>query len=473
MQEWELDKNKTKAQNQKAYVFDLIVLEMTADTRGESVFYNVLDGNNKSHLTILDLKNKFSTKKIEYNFDSDNDVHCYSAKDPYLLDTVKKGNYVIWSHEEGPYPESVVIFKDENEESVVRIVFPTEGSTKSDNSVRKSEISSIYSHLDRYQIIDAKKKLILVDVKSTANTQLIRYKFDKETETHTFTSVRPYLFGIIKKGNTTVWEPVNDNYPHTVLVFPDSSGNYTMRMIFPEDALPKAKPIFTPEVVEPALEPPIKRRPSVHDVEDSGEPLPVELSIDYRWSHPKFEYTQADNVGIYRCRHGYAFSRVTSDDKFLFFKSHSLLWQGLAYTEYARKVNLVKYEFDEMFEITLYLLSGIKKKFVKHKDLPWTAIDLSQINPVVVSVRSVYDTYSYTNRYSGKVRTLTPKPHFSFSGIRDGTDVIWHTLDPDHYSNRINIIGKTFIIHFKDGKEKVYEQVDDTWNEKSVLSSDL
>ncbi|UVC54571.1 hypothetical protein MACJ_004122 [Theileria orientalis] len=438
-----------------------------SDTRGGSVFYSVLDGNNGSKLTILDLRDKVSTKKIEYEFDSENDIHSYTAKKPYLLDTIKKGNNVVWSHEEGPYPDMVLILKDENDQPIVRIVFPDDDSKSIPSLTQTSDSSPTKSHTERDQIVDAIKKLIVLNLKNTAKTQLIHYEFDQETETHTFTSVNPYLFGLIKKGNTVVWEPETGNYPEKVLVFPDSSRNYTMRMIFPEKLPSKAKPHITSEAeaFDPPKEPSLISKSSGNTVDDSDEPLAIELNIDYRWSHTKFEYTQADNVGTYRCRQGYAFSRVTSDDKFLFFKSHSVLWQGLAYTEYARKVNVVKYEFDEMFEITLYLLSGIKKKFVKHRDLPWTAIDLTRINPVVVSVRSLYDTYSYTNRCSGKVRTFRPKSHFSFSGVRDGTDVIWHTLDPEQYSNRINIIGGKFIIHLKGGREKVYELIDDIWTE--------
>ncbi|BAM42495.1 uncharacterized protein TOT_040000863 [Theileria orientalis strain Shintoku] len=433
----------------------------------ESMYYTVLDGNNGSNLTILDINDRVSTKKVEYEYDEDNDIHIYSAKDPYILDTVKKGNNVIWSHEEGPYPDTVLIFKDENNQPVVRVVFPSDVSSQRSTSVSKQTESTVpRSQRERDQIVDPIKKLILLNLKNTASTQLIHYEYDQEADTHTFTSAYPYLFGLIKKGNTVIWEPEKDNYPDTVLIFPDSPGNYTMRMLFPDKLPSTPRPLFTPEGHDLHREPSLIPKSSHERPEISNEPLPVELNIDYRWSHPKFDYSQSDNVGTYRSRQGYAFSRVTSDDKFLFFKSHSLLWQGLAYTEYARKVNLVKYEFDEMFEITLYLLSGFKKKFVKHKDLPWTAIDLSQTNPVVISVRSVYDTYSYTNTYSGKVRTLEPKPHFSFSGVRDGTDVIWHTLDPEQYSNKINVIGNKFIIHLKNGKEKVYELIDEVWTEK-------
>nr|PVC50954.1 hypothetical protein MACL_00001896 [Theileria orientalis] len=267
--------------------------------------------------------------------------------------------------------------------------------------------------------------LATLDVKVKETTATVRYEYDDDTGTHTFTPNPGFLIGTVVKGTHQMWVCGDGVYPEKVLVFPDQSGEMMLRVQFPRPPQPQSDSDFefvsrshsgrvvvpTARAYDPTPRPipmdrflfqgPVQVTPEtstytlevdqVHYPQDSSpfrigehtstvpsfEPvytesevpqqkIPVDLTIDFRWNTFLFDYSKLNNVATYTAKEGYAFGKVKLFRGYYSRGSDLVLWETEVPEKFANKVVVIEHS-----KIILYLDNATTVVFKKGYNNLW------------------------------------------------------------------------------------------------------
>ncbi|UVC49440.1 hypothetical protein MACK_003275 [Theileria orientalis] len=151
------------------------------------------------HLLVLNVKNRQTTDRIEYMFDSTTGTHTFRALEPYLFGSVVKGDQLVWKPKNTFCPNRALVFKGPNDEPLIRLYFPFEHEPppithfRPETRVHKMGRKRLKSHI--YESI-ANKTPISLDVNYDWSTHLWHYA--KQNNTDTYIPKEGYIFDQVK-----------------------------------------------------------------------------------------------------------------------------------------------------------------------------------------------------------------------------------------------------------------------------------
>ncbi|UKK01765.2 phosphoinositide 5-phosphatase [Theileria orientalis] len=199
-------------------------------------------------LTVVEIKNQFSTNEIKYRYDPETKFHEFIARNPYLIDKVTKKGRIIWdsANFDYEYGSKVVLGECIGGNRLFRVYFPHElVSSPSDSdapgiSLPKSTPQTSY--------------LLTFDIQDKFTTDKVIYTYDETYDTHRFVSVYPYVFSQIHKNGLIVWEYVEGDYPNEALIFRDDNGKSILRVFLnkPPEIVKHVKRPQLPKHIEPS-----------------------------------------------------------------------------------------------------------------------------------------------------------------------------------------------------------------------------
>ncbi|BAM40568.1 uncharacterized protein TOT_020000823 [Theileria orientalis strain Shintoku] len=199
-------------------------------------------------LTVVEIKNLFSTNEINYKYDKRANFHEFIAKQPYLIDKVTRNGRIIWdsANYDYEYGSKVVVGENNAGGRLFRVYFPHEtGPIFSDSG---SSCKSIPKAAP--QEAPRLTKLLNIDIKYKFTTNEVLYTYNETDDTHTFRAVEPYVFNQIYKNGVIVWEYEQGAYPNEALVTRDEAGRPMLRVFFnkPPEV---AKHDYRPQISKP------------------------------------------------------------------------------------------------------------------------------------------------------------------------------------------------------------------------------
>ncbi|BAM38998.1 uncharacterized protein TOT_010000463 [Theileria orientalis strain Shintoku] len=190
----------------------------------------------------VDIDQPFSTDDLEYKFDPSTQSHTFTANQGVLIDKVTKSDIVLWDHLFYFQGKATRVFVGHNEygESVFRVYF--QGAVPShimhppkphpeivfNNSEVTTETES------GFESDGLEPKLIRVDIKQRISSNFVNYHYDSNLDTHTFTSINPYLIDVVTRGSEVLWDCKDHGheYGSQVLIFKQKNGKKMLRVYF-------------------------------------------------------------------------------------------------------------------------------------------------------------------------------------------------------------------------------------------------
>ncbi|BAM39051.1 uncharacterized protein TOT_010000514 [Theileria orientalis strain Shintoku] len=314
--------------------------------------FNYLKGD--FEVTSVNLDVTTSTNKIHYRYDTANDEHVYTARRPYLIYKVRDNYEVFWVCNDGNYAMRVVLTRNEDDEEVIRLIYPTDfPESRQDQSPEPKPAPKPRGQTRRDKLYPY---LTVLNLRNRHCTQLIEYEYDQAKNTHTFTAVSPYRFGIITKGTAIEWEAKTPEFPDKVFIFPDGIRGYIMRLFFPPHAMERGFPPMVPVAPE-KISAPVDGKPPKPKLKAH-----VELNVEHRRSTDMFDFIEVkDKMTFWKKTYHYT---AKEDYKFNEVRENMItLWKAKS-DEVADKVSFTRviYGYDE---IVIHIVNGPKVKFLR------------------------------------------------------------------------------------------------------------
>ncbi|UKK00367.2 phosphoinositide 5-phosphatase [Theileria orientalis] len=190
----------------------------------------------------VDIKQIFSNEGVEYKYNPSNQSYTFTAKQGFLIDKVTKSDMVLWDFLDHSYGYAVRVFVGNNEygERVFRVYFPgavpihTDTSPKPQPQIVFNEPEvpkdpESVSESDELEIMP-----INVDIKQKLSDNFVRYEYNSNLDTHTFSSIYPCLINKVTRGNEVLWncKDYGNEYGSQVLIFKQKNGKRMLRVYY-------------------------------------------------------------------------------------------------------------------------------------------------------------------------------------------------------------------------------------------------
>ncbi|UVC54085.1 hypothetical protein MACJ_003417 [Theileria orientalis] len=302
---------------------------------------NVSTEDFDDYLIVLNVKNRQTTDRIEYGYDSTTGTHTFRALGPYLFGAVVKGDLLVWKAEQPFYPNTALVFKGPNDEPLIRLYFPFNlepplithfiPETRAQKMDRKRK-SHIYESI-------ASKTPISLDVDYEWSTHLWHYA--KENNTATYIPKEGYTFGQVEdvkgigvsKKEAVIWKArevleysTMVTYEHSKSIVTVYSANGTKRS-FRKHERNRWSEEYSYQY-EPGL---VKETCALVDldIKEKG------LKDLYEFSSSVANDPLQTGKSTYKARTGFKFDIVR--------RGHEIIWRAKNQTEFSSKVCVNRY----------------------------------------------------------------------------------------------------------------------------------
>ncbi|UKJ87949.2 phosphoinositide 5-phosphatase [Theileria orientalis] len=190
----------------------------------------------------VDIKETFSTDEVEYKYNKSNQSHTFSANKGFLIHKVTKSGMVLWDSLDYSYGYAAQVFVGNNEygERVFRVYFPgavplhTDPSPKAHPEIVFNQPKVQTDPESGFESAGLAIEAISIDIKHRLSNNFVRYEYDSNLDTHTFSSIYPYLIGIVTRDNEVLWDCKDHAYEYgtQVLIFKQKNGKRMLRVYY-------------------------------------------------------------------------------------------------------------------------------------------------------------------------------------------------------------------------------------------------
>ncbi|BAM41348.1 uncharacterized protein TOT_030000610 [Theileria orientalis strain Shintoku] len=297
---------------------------------------------------VLDVENKFTTDKMLYEENEDKTV-TFTAKDPFLVGIIKKGERVLWRSKDGRYSKRIIMRERENDIPLLRVFLPRMKPTSSATHPRRVDLD--------------------INYKFSTNEYEYKSFFDQVPQRltkHTYTTKGGCKFHVVRRSDHVIWRAGDDSELSdqvTVLKYHDMRTEQVMinlpdgtarRYTKPERCVNYyrnwmnmgAVPLFSPTTQS------------------------VALDVSNKYDTHYYQYTRMGDVSTFVARYGYVFTAVLD--------SGYAVWSSLG-NEFAVSVEVVG-----DFEMTIQLCTA-NRRFRKGQNNVWFEYtDKTHVPPIYV-----------------------------------------------------------------------------------------
>ncbi|UKK02422.2 hypothetical protein MACK_002515 [Theileria orientalis] len=471
----------------------------------------------ESGLITLNVDYLQSTDTVDYTYDSENFVHIFKSRGSLLFDKVLQNGKVIWKPKNNRYGNRMVIKILADGSQKAKMHYPDEVSPDEKVQPFLSQAPSIPDQVTQV------KEEPFVGISSPVSTG-VPIELEPGIEGVPFVRI-PSLVP------TVVPSDLQPGVEAEPLVRVPSPPPKRMTMDFDSDVeeaeitelTPTGEPIgVVPSQVQPsdvsftlesgdevsvsvsAAEKPIipKVSPVVQPVDerleeyvyepepgvtpDYSPKAPIDLNIRSSSSTKAYDYNKnrSKKTKIYTAFAGFGFASVKYGGSCC--SSEKTIWEAKDDNHYGRKVELIEYWYENMYEINIYLYDATKRKFYRTFAKPWTQVDLSKLNPVSMNIASHKETYSHTTTTEDRFKVLVSKQPFVFDNLSQmahpivSRKAVWSTTNSDEYVAVVFRDGlgcskiKNVTLHLINGDYRHLKMIDGIWVKKSsYLELDL
>ncbi|UKJ89297.2 hypothetical protein MACJ_002545 [Theileria orientalis] len=422
-----------KSDNESQYVNKIEVDSLDNDGKAVTIH---LDGD-KSKLFKKDSKNepwteidvsKINAKSIDISSDKetyfhtyrfDNNVRTFEPKNGFAFNFVKCGNTdICTTSDETEYARKVEYA--ERYSGIFDLTIDLVNGNK--KLFIKEEANDPWKEID---ITIVHPKSVNIDYEHETHS----YKNELHGKTRTFTAKNKFPFNVVNEGSGSnkveIWKAEDESkYANKIEVdFLDNDGK-SVTIHFPENKTKVFKKDGKNEVWKEI---------------DLSKVNPESVDINYEHKTHSFENELKGTFRTFTAKTGFVFNcahEYINDNKVE-------IWTTSNECEYSNKIEVDSLDNDGK-ALTIHMDGDKTKLFMKEsKSDPWTEIDLSKVNLMLVNINYEHDTYFYSNKLDKNVRTFTAKQGFTFKGaheyINDNKVEIWKSDQESECANKIEV----------------------------------
>ncbi|UKJ90731.2 hypothetical protein MACJ_001665 [Theileria orientalis] len=387
---------------------------------------------------ILDINNQ--TYKYEYEFKDFPQSRFFETKYDFRFKKIKDGENIIWESEGNHNANMVLINGAHSKNKVLTIHF-------SDPHIL------VFTKKNKEPWVQDKSFKSLpksLDIK-------VPNKVDNDIFTHL--AKQGNLFNLIKRGKEVIWKSRSYNENAKKVVVYAINKDYMFITIYP------LKGHVTKLLKYPGDE--------CKEI-DSSTKIPITINIRSNKSSCAYYNYQRNNVRMFRAKGDHLFAGVREkDDSSSDRTNDKSIWTASTNVDndsrYANKVEVITYDkFKDMYEVTVYLMDGTTRKYVRQETMPWTFVDPNQKLTVSINVNSQFECYKYSLSHKNGLKVFTAKPGIAFNGVTyvdEGEAEVWDAKNVNDWANRVELdmMGgdKKIIIYLQNGGKKVFTRKDD------------
>ncbi|UKK01751.2 hypothetical protein MACK_001104 [Theileria orientalis] len=400
---------------------------------------------------ILDINNQ--TDEYEYGVKEFPQSKYFETKYDFIFKTIKDGENIIWESEGDHNANMVIINGAHSKNKVLTIHFS-----------------------DPYMLVFTKKnKDPWVQDKSFKSLpKPLDIKVPNKVDNDIFTHLAKQgnLFNLIKKGNEVMWMSrsyeenakkvvvyaVNKDYMF-ITIYP-LKGHVTKLLKYGDEQCKEIDPLTK---------------------------IPITINIKSNKSSCAYYNYERNNVRMFRSKGDYVFGGVREKDESSSDRTNDKsIWTASTNIDndsrYANKVEVIRYDkFNDMYEVTVHLMDGTTRKYVRHEVMPWTFVDPNQKLSVSINVNSQFECYKYSLSYKNGMKVFTAKPGLAFNSVTYLDDVrteVWEAKNVNECANKVELDttggGKKIIIHLQNGDKKVFiGKADKKWVDEAEAGAEV
>nr|PVC53378.1 hypothetical protein MACL_00000109 [Theileria orientalis] len=393
---------------------------------------------------VLDINKQADT--YEYEVKDFPQSKYFETKYDFRFKTIKEGESIIWESKEDHNANMVLLSGAHSKNKMLTIHFT-----------------------DPYIVVFTKKnKEPWVQDKSfKPSPKPLDIKVPNKVDNDIFTHLAKQgnLFNLIKRGNEVIWKSRSSNENAKKVVVYAINKNHMFITIYP----------FKGQVTK------LLKYPDDECKEiDASTKIPITINIRSNKSSCAYYNYERNNVRMFRAKGDYVFGGVREKDESSSDRSNDKsIWTASTNIDndsrYANKVKVITYDkFKDMYEVTVYLMDGTTRKYVRHETMPWTFVDPNQKLSVSINVNSQSECYKYSLSYKNGVKIFTAKPGMEFNSVTYQDEVkadVWEAKNVNDCANKVELdtmggVNK-IIVHLQNGGKKVFTRKDDkTWVEE-------
>nr|PVC50578.1 hypothetical protein MACL_00002171 [Theileria orientalis] len=203
----------------------------------------------------------------------------------------------------------------------------------------------------------------------------------------------------------------------------------------------------------------------------------VELNLSNKYSTTSYTCEKEFLITTFTANEGFGFRAVW------FNKDRSTgiaIWTAASHSQYSNKVVYHNYAYINMADVMVHLFNGKRILFATNGD-SWKQFDVNKLNPVIVNIDALYDSYSYYKDPEGSCAVITAKEPFiishlvEFHGITNKLRDVWRANSPDDYLVKVvvdNMLmyvdARNINLYYKDGRVRFLTRIKGTnWTDRS------
>ncbi|UKK01405.2 hypothetical protein MACK_002219 [Theileria orientalis] len=264
-------------------------------------------------------------------------------------------------------------------------------------------------------------KHLTLDVENKKTTEFVLFE-ELEDKTLAFTAKDRFLFGVVKKGERTLWTSKDGRYSKKILMR-ERENDIPMLRVF----LPRLKPASR-----------------------ASQALRVELDINYKFSTNEYDYRIVhENYPQRLIKHTYT---TKGGSKFqVVRRSDHVVWRAADDGELSDQVLVIRYPEMNIEQVLINLPDGTARKYTKPErcvnyyrnwvDRGAVPLFSPDTQSVALDISNRYDTHYYQFIKMGDVSTFTARYGYVFTAVFDRRFLVWASTGTE-FAVSVEIVGE-------------------------------